>query len=134
MIQVRKSVFETNSSSTHSVSVSIYNKIIVCSKEEYDSFVNGDSVIYNDEVVLISYLIKLPITEQLKPLVTLLLDKKATIEDEYRLMTHYGIYTYDRYCNHADCNAAEQIFKEYNSKNDDDIVVFGYTEYECSED
>lgn len=133
MIQVRKGVFETNSSSTHSVSVSIFNKIIVCSKEEYDSFVKGDSVIYNDKVVPISYLLKWTVTEQFKTLVNLLLDKKTTVEDEYSLMNFYNIYTYNRYHNEAE-NSNEQIFKEYNSKNDDDIVVFGYSHYECSED
>ena len=39
MLQMRKSVFETNSSSTHSITM--------CTQDEYSSWVNGD-VLFND--------------------------------------------------------------------------------------
>lgn len=44
MIQIRKGVFETNSSSTHSLTV--------CTKEEWDQFVKGEVVLlYRDGFV-----------------------------------------------------------------------------------
>lgn len=48
MISVRKNVFETNSSSTHS--------LCICTENEYDKFKNGDMMYddYNEELQFVS--------------------------------------------------------------------------------
>lgn len=48
MFSIRKSVFETNSSSTHS--------ICICTEDEYERFRDGETMYdsYNDELVTVS--------------------------------------------------------------------------------
>lgn len=48
MISIRKNVFETNSSSTHS--------LCICTENEYDKFKNGDMMYdgYNEELQFVS--------------------------------------------------------------------------------
>ena len=74
MISVRKNVFETNSSSTHS--------LCICTEEEYEKFKNGDMMYddYNEELQFVS-------------------DKELE-EDKYRYKSYDSMGDYLEYYEH----------------------------------
>lgn len=76
MFSIRKNVFETNSSSTHS--------ICICTEEEYKKFRSGDMVYdsYNGELQFVS-------------------DKEKELEeDKYRYMSYEDMGYYKEYYSH----------------------------------
>ena len=76
MFNIRKNVFETNSSSTHS--------ICICTEEEYNRFKSGDMLYdtYNEELVTVSD------------------NEIESEEDEYRYRSYEDIGDYKEYYSH----------------------------------
>ena len=100
MRQIRRNVFETNSSSTHSITM--------CMKSEFDKWVEGELVWnrYGGKLV--------PITTEVK----------ASMEDGE------GEYlTYDQF-NDWDYLEYETFERGYTTPNGDKIVAFGYYGYD----
>lgn len=100
-IQVRRGVFETNSSSVHS--------LCICSEDDYDRWKN-DKLFYDycsDELIENSY-------------------KVQESRRECAECDGYNTYmTYDEFWDYA--NKFDETYeKRYTHKSGDDIVVFGY--------
>lgn len=106
MIQIRKNVFETNSSSTHSLTI--------CSKDEYQDWVDGkcywsrwkEDFVSNEEV-----------EENFK---------KSSYDDFDEYLIDEGLYTFDRY----DDIEMETYEESYKTKSGDEIIAFGYYGYD----
>lgn len=99
-IQVRRGVFETNSSSVHS--------LCICSADDYDRWKNGELFFdtYNDILIEDSYEI-----QQIR---------KECKEKGYA----YDYENYDEYLERVSYFDTYEEF--YKSKSGDDIVAFGY--------
>ena len=106
MIQVRRNVFETNSSSTHSITI--------CTEDEYEMWKRGEVYWsrYSKEFV-----------------------SKEEVEKEFNKSRHddfndylyeEGLYTFDRY----DDIEMETYEEHYQTKSGDKIIVFGYYGYD----
>lgn len=134
MKQLRRDVFETNSSSTHSLTM--------CSSNDYEAWKNGET-----------YLVRYPMTSESayadKEFVTLdqALDIIAkskyysdaeVLKEEFRAdlsrkdldieLREYDFITYDAYWDIA--NEYEDTFEQfYTTKSGDEIVAFGYYGY-----
>lgn len=109
--QIRKSVFETNSSSTHSLTI--------CSKDEFKKFKNGEYLItWDDEFV--SY------EDVLKELKQDGYDVENINKEEVLEIAReeYEYYSYENYGEDY-----EYFEKVYETPNGDDIVAFGYYGY-----
>lgn len=100
VIKVRRGVFETNSSSTHSLTI--------CSRKEYDAWKRGDLVYdnYNEELISIDALS----------------DEDKSLIDEERFYTVEGYY--DECC--CDYETFEQNFT---TEKGEEIITFGYYGY-----
>lgn len=106
MLQIRKNVFETNSSSTHSLTI--------CSKDEYQDWVDGkcywsrwyENFVSNEEV-----------EEKFK---------KSSYDDFDEYLIDEGLYTFDRY----DDIEMETYEESYKTKSGDEIIAFGYYGYD----
>lgn len=96
MRQIRRNVFETNSSSTHSITM--------CMKSEFDKWVEGELVWdrWNRELVLITPTIK---------------ESMENDEREY--------LTYDQF-NDWDYIEFETYKSTYTTSNGDKVIAFGY--------
>lgn len=96
MRQIRRNVFETNSSSTHSITM--------CMKSEFDKWVEGELVWdrWNQELV--------PITPKIK-------ESMENDEREY--------LTYDQF-NDWDYIEFETYKSTYTTSNGDKVIAFGY--------
>ena len=116
MRQIRRSIFETNSSSTHSITI--------CAKDEYtkwksgEMYLNGDSFYTKEQAIkelknneyFVKYHPDFDFTDE------------DTIED---VLADGDFYTYDNYgYDH------EQFSEEYTSKSGDKIIAFGYYGYD----
>ena len=117
MFKIRKGLFETNSSSIHSLSI--------ISKKDYEKWKNGE--LYFDEFSLLT---KDEVIEEIKN------DKYAKVSvDELLNTSEYnfeeevckeGYYTFDKW-NKCYCSNGFETFKEeYTTESGDEIVVFGY--------
>ena len=98
-IQIRNHVFETNSSSVHS--------LCICSKKEYEDWKLGYLVydINSDKME--------KIIENIKP--------------GQSLYTRYLSYPqYNKFYNKVITGDKEKIFREYTTEHGDHIVIFGY--------
>lgn len=106
MLQIRRNVFETNSSSTHSLTI--------CSKDEYQDWVDGkcywsrwnENFVSNEEV-----------EEKFK---------KSSYDDFDEYLIDEGLYTFDRY----DDIEMETYEESYKTKSGDEIIAFGYYGYD----
>ena len=106
MLQIRKNVFETNSSSTHSLTI--------CSKDEYQDWVDGkfywsrwnENFVSNEEV-----------EEKFK---------KSNYDNFDEYLIDKGLYTFDRY----DDIEMETYEESYKTKSGDEIIAFGYYGYD----
>lgn len=114
VIKIRRGTFETNSSSTHSITI--------CTKDKYKSFVNNE--LYIDD-----YSGKLITQEELEEM----FEKN---NKEYGEILHNsledfkkdeGIITYDEWCSDEDY---EQYYEEYTTPKGEEIVVFGKYGYD----
>ena len=118
MINIRKGSWETNSSSTHSITI--------CTNEQYKSFVNG-------ELYLDNYRDKLITHEEAE-------ERFAKFNEEYKnkygkILYHEfedfreseGIKTYEEWC---DEGYLELYHETYTTPNGEEIVAFGKYGYD----
>ena len=113
MLQVRRGVFETNSSSTHSITL--------CSVEDYNAWQEGkmymhrwDDKLYTEEQVRARY------KESIKNGNTLHCSFDSWLDCS-------DFYTYDRYCDSIDMETFEE---HYTTKSGDNVIAFGYYGYD----
>lgn len=112
--QIRRGVYETNSSSTHS--------LVMCSGEEYDKWCSGEVLFWEREHKFES---KEDIIKKLK-------EKYHDIdwddEDEVRdIFEDYGIRTSDEY---FDDEYLETFEETYTTPNNEKVIAFGKYGYE----
>ena len=104
MKQIRKNVFETNSSSTHSLTM--------CTEAEYEKWKDGEMVYdyWNEELI--------PITDKIRKY----REKSYALNESYE----YGRYlTEEEYWERVN-EYYETFYKEHNG-----TVVFGYYGHDC---
>jgi ABC-type Zn2+ transport system substrate-binding protein/surface adhesin len=137
MINVRKGVFETNSSSTHSITM--------CNSDDYDKWKNGELLFHRWEESLYT---KEQIIKKAKKLKEEAIKRKeegkslwgnqeelinATTDEElYNVMVNdedKDFYTYDEYWEYVDDNY-ETFVDSYKAKNGEEIIAFGYYGYD----
>lgn len=122
MRQIRRGVFETNSSSVHSITM--------CMKEDYDKWKNGEvylnefywdsesiyskkQFVTKEEAIDIFMKSKLNLEENLLELDAEELEKIFRLEE---------IYSYDNY----DTECFENFYDTFTTPNGDTVVSFGY--------
>lgn len=106
MIQIRRNVFETNSSSTHSITI--------CTEDEYQMWKRG-------EVYWSRYSEKFVSKEDVEEGF-----KKSRNDDFNDYLYDEGLYTFDRY-NDIEMETYEE---HYQTKSGDKIIAFGYYGYD----
>lgn len=135
--QIRRGVFETNSSSTHS--------LVMCSKEEYDRWEKGELMFdrYNDVLVEM----KIEITEQDKAKAKKDYEnKKLKYWKEWNQLSEEEVnewydkyvsehnkidrYRYKTYNEFFDDEYLESFEERYTTKNGEEIVAFGLYGYD----
>ena len=102
-IQIRRGLFETNSSSVHS--------IVMCSESDFDKWKNGEYVYSKFDGKLVS------INDDLY-------QKWLNTEESSRL--DYEYLTYDDFFNNWDAIQYETYKDSYKSPSGDVVVAFGY--------
>lgn len=110
MKQVRMSVFETNSSSTHS--------ICICNEEDFIKWENCEVVYDGDEKFI-------PL-ESLSQEIRDAISSEGVFSgriDNYRV----SYYTYDYFMNHTELSTFEST---YTTKSGDEVVAFGRYGYD----
>lgn len=123
---VRRSVFETNSSSTHSLTM--------VDKSEYDSWEKGDAILYEDSIILkeseeykgLMETFKKDWEEEGKKHYDCDEDEECTLEEWIEFYTgtgDLGFYTYEQY---FEMDNYETFAYSHSTKNGDKIVAFGY--------
>lgn len=115
MIKVRSNVFETNSSSVHT--------ICLCSKDVYERWAESRSEIKEDSYLWDKY------TDNLIPISEILSDIPMTFKDAKEinfscLPEHY--YTAERYYDYMNDKWYEMYHTETTSPSGDEMVAFGY--------
>lgn len=134
MKQIRRGVFETNSSSTHSITM--------CSENEYDKWKNGELLFnrWDDE-----FITKEGIIEKAKVKQEKYLKEKEEGKTLYNYQEKYtnakndeelfeaeydeedgDYYTYDRFWNDMDYETFED---SYTTKDGEKVIAFGYYGY-----
>lgn len=98
--QIRRGVFETNSSSTHSITI--------CMKSDFDKWKNGELVWYRWGDVLV------PITDEIR----------EEMKDKYS-----SYLTYDQFCDYEYIDF-EKITETYTTPSGETIIAFGYYGYD----
>lgn len=107
-IQIRRGVFETNSSSVHSITV--------CSQDDYDKWIKGDMVYDSIENILIS---KEQCIETYCP------DINPADQDSINeALLEEGLETFEKY--HDDDLGFDFFKKDFTTPNGEKIKVFGY--------
>lgn len=129
MLQIRRNVFETNSSSTHSITM--------CSKDDYDRWINGEVYLNegwwrNDNES--KYKDKKFVTRD--EAIDIIKCNGGSIEyddechenfDEY-IAEEYYIYTSDEYIN--DNESLEWFEDKYVTASDETVIAFGLYGYD----
>ena len=100
-VQIRKNVFETNSSSTHS--------LVICSKDLYDKFINNEAVFDNHNYKIVE------INDEIR----------KVMEGS----SNYRYYTADRLFEEK-WEYLESFEENYTTESGDKIVVFGAYGYD----
>jgi hypothetical protein len=112
MKSIRRGVFETNSSSTHSMTI--------CPKEDYEAWQKG-KVLFNENDN--TFLTK---KEAIKELgLEQEFDEEDSIEES---LMDEGYYTYDQYQDRE--NDLEPFVESYTTKGGETIVIFGAYGYD----
>ena len=127
MIQIRNGVFETNSSSTHS--------LVMCMKNDYDKWVNRE-VYLNNEAGWSSYsgyknkqfvtkeeAIDIITNNKYPPDIDLFTMNNDELEEYFK---DNEIYTFDNYDN----DYLESFTEEFTTPNGDTVVSFGQYGYD----
>lgn len=104
MRTIRRGVFETNSSSVHSMTM--------CSKSEYDKWKNGE-VYYN-----LWRRCFVPCDEEENGV------PYCKMTDDTR--RDYGILTIEEYDAYIDDSYYESFYRTYTASNDEEIIAFGF--------
>jgi len=107
----RNNIFETNSSSVHSLSM--------CSSEEYQRWKSGELFFQKYKNIFLTK----------EELVQMILDKEWEIstdlnDDDLRDLADNDIYTFESYDD--SCNDFESFSDEYTTKSGETVVAFGY--------
>ena len=105
MKSIRRGVFETNSSSTHSMTI--------CAKEDYEAWRKGKVLFDENKNV---FLPEKEVLEKLK-------DELDEDLNEDGILQEYGYYTYDEFWNKE--NELESFEEEYTTKGGEVIKIFG---------
>lgn len=103
MRQIRMNVFETNSSSVHSLTI--------VSKEEYEKFAKGEMIIFDDELMEMETALKK--AQESKWYAEMSYDELIE-ERVFKTLDDLGGEYYETFTQH------------YTTKNGDEIVAFGY--------
>lgn len=115
MKQIRTAIFETNSSSTHS--------ICITSQSEYNKWISGDNLYSDWTDKLVSK------SEGMEKLREYYPDPK-TISDKFdseeEALAHIGLYTKEKYDEHVEERYLEEFVETYTPAEGEDIVAFGY--------
>ena len=126
MRQIRRNVFETNSSSVHSITI--------CMKSDFDKWISGEvylnknggwrsySVYKRKQFVTKEEAIDILIKSEYSPVRDLTALEDDELEDYFR---DKGIYTYDNYVNDY-FESFESYEQSFTTPNRDEIVAFGY--------
>lgn len=117
--QIRRGVFETNSSSTHSLTM--------CSESEYDKWVKGELLYDNDGG---DFYTKEDAIEKIKDYSWLIgrvdWNDKDSVNEALR---DESFYTYEQYCN--DIGYYYDEFRgSYTTENGEKVIAFGYYGYD----
>ena len=107
MLQIRKNVFETNSSSTHSITI--------CTEDEYEMWKRGEIYWYCWGETFVS---KEEAEEGFN---------RSKYNDFNTYLYAESLYTFDRYNDDIDMETYKQ---HYQTKSGDKIIVFGYYGYD----
>jgi len=115
---IRRGVFETNSSSTHSITM--------CSKEEYEKWESGEVLLDESWWAEEKFITKEEAIQKLKEN-EYYNDLDFTDEDavDEALREEY-IYTFEQYWDNCDY---ETFSSTYTTKNGEEIIAFGYFGY-----
>jgi len=110
MIKIRKGVFETNSSSTHTLTIT--------SKSVYDSWKSGE-IYFNSDVGELQTMEEMQKTYD---------EDGNRYYDTFEEYCEENIKTYDEW---RDDDCLETFSHDYTSESGDKIVVFGKYGYDC---
>ena len=116
MLQVRRNVFETNSSSTHSLTI--------CSKNEYQDWIDGKYYWSKYDENLIP---KEEVEKQFQDFlaITRSTSDSGNIFEEW--LYDRGLYTFESF---LDIGCFEKYRESYTSNSGDEVVAFGYYGYD----
>lgn len=109
MKQIRNQVFETNSSSTHSITI--------CTEDEYEMWKRGEVYWCRWNETFVS---KEDVEEGFNK-------NKGRYDDFNDYLYEGGLYTFDRYNNDMEMETYEE---HYQTKSGDKIIAFGYYGYD----
>lgn len=120
---IRRGTFETNSSSTHSITM--------CSESEFDKFKNGEMVLVYDERLIPKEEVEDEINELRQEFIDDNPDFDENDEDwkdrlDYYICCNSNYYTYNGFCNLE----YEHFEDRYTTPNGETIVAFGYYGYD----
>lgn len=106
-IQVRKGLFETNSSSVHS--------IVMCSDSDFEKWKNGETIYSRGRAGLVSIEDKYYLEW-----------KKLSDEKKEEEWCMYDYLTYDQFFNDYDAMEYETFKTSYDTPKGETVVAFGY--------
>ena len=116
---IRRGVFETNSSSTHSITM--------CSKEEYEKWASGEVLLDESWWAEEKFITKEEAIQKLKEN-KYYNDLDFTDEDAVdKALREEYIYTFEQYWDNCDY---ETFSSTYITKNGEEIIAFGYFGYD----
>lgn len=109
-IQVRQGLFETNSSSVHSITM--------CMENDYEKWKNGELIFSNDAYKLV------PLTNEEYREWKKGYDESIEKYGEYD--GYYEFLTYDQFFNDWEVQEYETFIDNFKSASGDNVVAFGY--------
>ena len=120
MISIRRNVFETNSSSTHSITM--------CSENEYDKWKSGELLFdyWNDELITKEEYEKKYNEEKKEYLTKYPNETEEDFEDYMEDDKRY--YTFTEFWEYIESDY-ETFEEKYETKSGDKVVAFGYYGY-----
>ena len=125
-VSIRNSVFETNSSSTHSISL--------CSDKDYSEWAEGKSYFYYSKDIFIkeSEIIPYLASESYRTVEELTELKNADPEEFDSLRREYGIKTYEEYfdVDNGYGGYSDTFVERFTTVSGDKVVAFGTYGYD----
>lgn len=122
---IRKSTFETNSSSTHSLTM--------CIKSDFDKWKNGEMVLYADEELVLKEEYDREIEKLRQEYIERHPDFDKNNEDDVEQLKEYLYYEneYKTYDEWEDDEYFETYIEYYTTPNGEEVVSFGKYGYDC---